>query len=118
VSGVGQKERATERQIPEADWTLLRRLEPVALDRFCRRTLAEVAAIAGDEARGGHDRYRAVYQLVQDRDAEVAAAFGGTRRSTARVQLVQWRRLGLVTDAEFAGFGDDTRAAVGRMLGG
>jgi hypothetical protein len=107
-----------ERHIPEADWQLLRRLEPLALDRLCRRILAEVAGVAGDEARGGHERYLSVCQLVRDRDAEMAAAFDGTRRSTALVQLAHWRRLGLVTDREFAGFGDETRAAVERMLGG
>src|SRR5258708_6390857 len=71
-----------ERHIPEADRKLLRRLEPIALDRLCRRILAEVAGVAGDEARGGHERYLAVCQLVRDQYAEMAAAASMTRRSS------------------------------------
>lgn len=58
-----------------------------------------------------------MYRLVRERDEELAAAFDGLRRSTAVVQLAHMRRLGLVTDEEFAGFGPETRAAVAALLG-
>ncbi len=105
-----------ERRISEADWNRLRRLEPVALDRFCQRVLDEVARLASAAAEGSHARYLEVFRLIQDRDAELGAAFNGTRRSTAVVQLARMRSLGVMTDDEFAGFGDETRAAVALFL--
>lgn len=105
-----------ERHIGEADWKLLRRLGPVALERFCRGVLAEVARLASDAAPGAHARYAEVVRLIGERDDELAAAFDGTRRSTALAQLARMRSLGVVTDAEFAGFSDAARAAVARLL--
>ena len=102
--------------IAEPDWKLLRRLAPVALDRFCRRALIDLARSAEDRSGTAHERYLAVFSLVRERDAELAATFDGTRRSTAVVQLAAMRRLGLLTDEEFAGFSPETRAAVAVLL--
>lgn len=33
------------RAIPEADWKVLRRLHPLALERFCERVLCEIDGI-------------------------------------------------------------------------
>jgi hypothetical protein len=103
---------AVVRQISEADWRVLRQLEPVARDRFCERVLAEVVGRATAAGEGSHARYSAVYRLIERRDRELAGAFDGLRRSTAFLQLARMRSLGLVTDAEFARFGPETRQAV------
>lgn len=102
--------------VAEPDWKLLRRLAPAALDRFCRQTLAELVHLAADGPGTAHEQYLAVFARLHDRDAELAATFDGLRRSTAVVQLAGMRRLGLVTDEEFAGFGPETRAAVAAVL--
>lgn len=36
------------RAIPEADWTILRRLRPLALERFWERVLREIDGIGRD----------------------------------------------------------------------
>ena len=36
-----------ERGINESDWKLFRQLQPLALDRFCQRVLAEVSRLTG-----------------------------------------------------------------------
>jgi hypothetical protein len=47
------------REIKEADWKLLRRLHPLALERFCERALAEIESVKHDDARSFHQRYLA-----------------------------------------------------------
>jgi hypothetical protein len=104
------------RDIPEADWKLFRRLQPLALDRFCQRVLAEVAGLAAEAGRSSHDRYRAVFELLQRRDQELADAFNNPRRSTALLQLVRIRGQGLLTEEEFARFSPATRASVQALV--
>jgi hypothetical protein len=95
--------------ILEADWRHFRRLHPVALDRYCRRVLDEAAARTAAEGQTAHERYLALYQLVRDRNREMAEVFDDVRRSTARIQLLRIRALGLVTPEELAGFSADLR---------
>lgn len=101
-----------ERGIYEPDWKLFRQLQPLALDRFCQRVLAEVRRLAADTNQSSHQRYLAVFELLQERDKELADAFNDPRRSTALVQLARLRSQGLLTEEEFARFSPETRAAV------
>ena len=50
---------------PESDWKVLKQLHDVALDRLCRRLLAEVEGIAADATRTPHQRYLALYQAAE-----------------------------------------------------
>jgi hypothetical protein len=105
-----------ERRISEADWKRFRRLQPVALERFCHGVLSEVGGIASDNTKGSHKRYLEVFKLMRERDDELGAAFNDTRRSTAFVQLARMQSLGLLTDEELAGFSAETRGAVALFL--
>jgi hypothetical protein len=95
----------------------LRKLHPIALDRFCARVLVELEAIGSDRSRSNHERYRAVYRRLELRDEELAEAFDDMRRSTAILRIAVIRRLGLFTDDEFAQFSAETRASVESILG-
>jgi len=106
------------RQIPESDWKLFRQLHPVALERFCERTLSEVGRLTADSGKSAHERYLAVFRLLQRRDKELAQAFDDFRRSTAWCQLAILRSRGLLTDEEFARFSPETQGAVQVFLGG
>jgi hypothetical protein len=55
-------------QISEPDWKLLRRLQPIALERFCQGVLSEAARLASDTATGSHARYLQLFKLVEERD--------------------------------------------------
>ena len=108
------------REILEADWKLFRRLQPLALERFCRCVLDDIARLllSADSKRNSHERYLAVCKLIRQRDEELADSFDNPRRSTAFVQLARIRAEGLLTEEEFAGFSSETRAAVQVFLDG
>ena len=100
------------RVIHESDWKHFRQLRTVALDRFCQRVLGEVSRLAADTGTSSHDRYLALFQLIQDRDEELADAFNNPRRSTAFVQLARIQFTDLLTEEEFARFSPETQASV------
>jgi hypothetical protein len=100
------------RDVGESDWRLLRAVHPVALDRFCGRILGEVTNVIGDAGKSPHQKYLEVYRLIKRRDQEIAKAFNDIRRSTAFMLICSLRRLGLLTDEEFARFSDEMRSAV------
>jgi hypothetical protein len=105
-----------ERRISESDWKLFRKLQLLALDRFCQRVLAEVSRLAVETGKSSHERYLAVFKLLQQRDEELADAFNNPRRSAILVQLARIQFHELLTDEEFAGFSSDTRASVEMFL--
>jgi hypothetical protein len=71
------------KDVDEADWKVFRELRAIALERFCERALSEVARLAADtEKKSNHERYLAVYRLLEKRDGELAAAFNDFRRLT------------------------------------
>lgn len=102
--------------IRESDWQVLRRLKPVALDRFCERTLAECVQVAREGGDSAHERYLALYRLVHERDKELARAFNDLRRSSAINALIAMTSLDLLTAAELAEFSDETLDIVHRLL--
>jgi hypothetical protein len=106
------------RDIPEPDWRVLRQLSPIALERFCRRVLDEVAGLtAADDGRSNHARYLALYDLVKERDKELAVTFDDLRRSTGFLRLAAVRHRNLLADEEFARFSPETRETVQLLLG-
>lgn len=91
----------------EKDWRTFRELREVALDRFCKRVLHEVAADCADASRTHHERYRQVFKLLQDRDEQLARAFDDPRRSQLIVQLVVIHSLDLLEPEELARLSSD-----------
>lgn len=96
-------------RIRESDWKFFKEVHGAALERFCERILSEVTRLAGDTSTGSHERYLLVFELVQQRNADIAAALDDFRRSTALRQLGAMRSRGLVTDAEFARFSPEAQ---------
>ena len=104
-------------QIKESDWRRLRRLSPLALDRFCERVLGEIALLASTSNRNHHERYLKIYRLLKKRDRELGDAFDDQRRSNAILKLMTIKSLDLLTDEEYSGFSEETRARVDAWLG-
>jgi len=69
------------------------------------------AHICGDESLSAHERYRALYALLEGRDREMSAAFDDFRRSTAELCLGLMRRQGIVTDEEMREFSPEVQHA-------
>ncbi len=103
-------------QIKESDWKLLRRLTPVALERFCRSALAEINRVTSDSGEGYHERFLEVFYLVNKLNDELGRAFDDHRRSNARQKLTVIMQGQLLTAEEFSRFSPETREAVNVLL--
>jgi hypothetical protein len=99
-------------RINEADWKLIRQLHPIALERFCQRVLFEIERLVSDTDRSAHERYSAVFKLIERRDRELADAFDDLRRSTALRQLICIQAHELLTEEELSGLSPETREAI------
>ena len=100
------------RNVPESDWKIFRELREVALQRFCERVLEEVVSIVQDSSRSHHERYLAVFRLMQRRDEQLAHAFNDPARSRMIVQLAALHVLGLLAPRELERFTQETRSKV------
>ena len=106
------------RNVPEPDWRAFRELREVALQRFCERVLGEVVPITNDRSRTHHERYLAVFRLMQDRDEQLAHAFNDPARSRMIVQLAALHMLGLLRAHELERFTQETRSMVESLTQG
>jgi hypothetical protein len=97
---------------PERDGKVLRQIMPLALDRYCERTLEDVERVLADKRVGAHARYREVYRVLGERDEDLSRAFDDMRRSMALEQILSIRGLGLFRPDEFALFSEETRARI------
>ena len=102
--------------LKESDWKLFRRLHSVALERFCQQVIEDINQSTSNCTGDYHQRYLAVFNLIMDRNEQMARAFNDSRRSKAIVLLTSIRELGLLTDEEFSQFSPDTRASVESVL--
>jgi len=100
------------KDFPERDWKMFREIRAAALERFCVRILSEISRIGKDTSTSSHERYLLIYQLIQERDADIAAAFNDYRRSTALRQLAIMHSLGVLSEQELARLSSDTQASV------
>jgi hypothetical protein len=98
--------------ISKADWTIFKELRKLALERFCSRVLDDVARISADDAKSKHDRYLAIYRLIQERDREIDPIFDYVRRSTAVRQLCAFRSRDLVTEEDLKSLSPELRQTV------
>jgi hypothetical protein len=99
-------------QIREAEWRILREIKPIALERFCERILSEVSRLASDTDKSAHERYLAIFKLMDQKDDEIANGFNDMRRSTAMRRLAFIKYLDLLTEDEMARFSPETREFV------
>ena len=103
--------------LPERDWRYLSRLKPLALERLCQRILDEAQGIIASRAeQGAYQAYLALYDHIKESDKLMATCFDDWRRSRALFHLLAWRKHHLITDEEFTGFGEGTRAVVESVL--
>jgi hypothetical protein len=105
------------RDIKESDWKVLRRLHPLALERFCGRVLAEIERVNDDTALGSHRRYLDIFEIVERRDREIGRIFDDLKRSNALRMRAQMRANGLLTDEEYFSLSAETRDVVELMMG-
>jgi hypothetical protein len=91
-------------EIDKSDWKIFKELRKVALERFCKRVLDDIARISSDNTKANHERYLKIYRLVHDRDEEIDPIFDYLRRSTAVRQICAFRFHNLLTEQELQQF--------------
>lgn len=104
-------------QVNEADWKVLRRVLPLAVERFCERVLGEIDQAARDRSRSHQARYLEIFELIRRRDRDIARLFDDPRRSRALTMLTEMRSERLLTEEEFFSLSQQTRSAVEMLLG-
>jgi hypothetical protein len=97
---------------PESDWKMFREVREAALDRLCERVLQEARSLISDSTNTHHERFRALFGLVDDRNRDIARAFDGPKRSAMLAQLSVIHGLGLLEPADLARFSDETRETI------
>ena len=102
-------------EIKESDWKLLRKLQPLALERLCMRLLAEIGKQCQAEGLPYHQRFKQTFRIVQDGDDEIGRAFDDLKRSTAVLKLAVMKSEGLITAEEFLGFTEETGERIRRL---
>src|SRR5439155_25095645 len=101
-----------QRDVPEADWKACRKLQAVALERFCERIVNELATISSNISTSYPSRYLDMYKLIEKRDAEIARAFNDPKRSNIVLQLVAIVSHGLLTQDELQSLSPKIRETV------
>ena len=103
--------------IKESDWKVFRRLQQTALERYCQAILNEAEQLLRTQSQHSHERYLALFRLLQKRDKEVANLFDDMRRSTALLAIAKLKRAGVLTAEEFALFSPETQFQIAVWLG-
>lgn len=105
------------REIKESDWKILRQLHSTGLERFCKQVLLEIERINSDSTKSVHQKYLAIYEIMQRRNKEMAQIFDDLRRSTALTQLAAMKSRDLLTEDEFSQLNQETQNIVALLLG-
>jgi hypothetical protein len=99
-------------QFPESDWKTFRELRDLALERFCKRALDDLASVLTKRSSRHHERYLEAYRLLRARDKELARAFDDPRRSRMLTQLLAIYAYGLLEPQELGRFTAQTRSTI------
>ena len=105
-------------QIPENDWKKLRTIRPLALQRFCNRTLLALKEQLQKEETldDAHETYLQTYQFIQEEDKKLSLLFDDWRRSTVHITLMGWLSAGLLTESEFNSLSDETKTFTQHLI--
>lgn len=104
--------------LAESDWTLFRKLYPVALERFCTQILNEIETVNADVGKSSHQRYIDIYKIIERRDKEIKETFNDLRRSTAFMHIISIYDRGLLSETELMGFSQEVVNVVNSIIKG
>jgi hypothetical protein len=102
-------------QIPEADWKTFKQLRELALERFSRQVRIDCISKFEDSSLSEHERYLAVYNIIQDHDQEMERIFDSLRRSTALFQLRSFWTHHLLGEQDIQALSEESRRLAGML---
>jgi len=97
---------------PERDWKVFRELREVALERLCERALGDAMAVIENRDEPHHKRFLELFDLLVDRNQDIARGFDAPRRSAMLAQLSFIHSLGLLESDELARLSASTLEAI------
>lgn len=103
--------------ISEPDWKVLRRVHPLALERFCGRVVGKVERIIHNTALSQRERYVELFNLMQRHDGDIGRLFDDPKRSRALTMLAHMRSDGVLTEEEFSSLSQRTRNSILMLIG-
>lgn len=104
-------------EVSKSDWKHFKAIREVALERLCARILDNICETASDKTKTSHERFLAVYQLVNDSNRDVARGFDFLSRSRMFLQLVSMQQMNLIEQTEVEGFSEEVRQQLARFDG-
>jgi hypothetical protein len=101
--------------IPEIDWKYLRSVQSGMLSSFCEKVNRKAMEILRSAEMSERDKYKALYQHMQDSDDTIAHCFDDWRRSNILIKVMALSRNGLLTDEHMRHLSDETRNLLRNM---
>ena len=105
------------KDLPEADWKLLRLMKDTLLRRASRTAIEHVHRFVIGPDDDPHKVYLALYRALQAEDDKIGAMFNDMRRSTAILRLGQMIRHGVIRPDELQAFTQETRDRARELSG-
>ena len=105
------------KDLPEADWKLLRLMKDTLLRRASRTAIEHVHKFVIGPDDDPHKVYLALYRALQAEDDKIGAMFNDMRRSTAILRLGQMIRHGVIRPDELQEFTQETRDRANELAG-
>jgi hypothetical protein len=102
---------------PEKDWKVFRSLHPIACERYCNQAISELEEILSKTSEPSGHRFWDALKAADRHAEEIRTVFDDFRRSTALIQLMRMRVLGLIHDNEMSRFSEETQKIVKLQLG-
>ncbi len=103
-------------KILEKDWKKVKSMKTDALDLACHRILDSLSDIISIDEKSAHARYLELWNILEMEDKKIARMFNNLKRSSAILQLAQWKYNDLVTDSDLDSFSPDTLKTVNILI--
>ncbi len=103
-------------QIKESDWKILRKLHPIALERYCKHVIEELNRTTSNRKQDYHKCYLKVWDILGKRDRKMTKLFDDLKRSNALILLANIKGSNLLTDEEFSQFSEETQERIALIL--
>ena len=95
--------------IPERDWKYLRSINDELMQRFCEKANQKSNSILQNPNLDSYERYKQLFNHVEDSDERLARCFDDWRRSTIITRLLMIIKESLLSDIEFHNLSSETQ---------
>lgn len=98
--------------IPERDWKYMRKIKSSLLNEFAGLINQRSVELLSGDVAGEHDKYRALYQHIQNSDEVIAECFDDWRRSTILFRILALDRHRILKQGQLKKLSEETQAKI------